>query len=271
MEWAHVYLGECLYSDRELAAMIVGYCSVFSWLFAQLPQVIKNFRRKCTSGLSVYFLILWLLGDVSNLLGCILTDQMPFQKYLAGYFIFIDFVLFWQMLFYGQTEHDNNAPEESDPLIGVHTIQRSYSLLSEQGLISTLVVASMPAANALSVGARINNNSADESFLIDTLGQIFAWASLVCYLSSRLPQIIRNYQTKSVEGLSILLFIFAIIGNSTYSISIILKSTSPDILWNSFPYLLGSAGTLLFDCIIFIQYRYYRRANHKITLRYRNA
>lgn len=80
------------------------------------------------------------------------------------------------------------------------------------------------------------------------IGRISAWSCTTLYLTSRLPQIWKNvscflqtragmhsanleqFQRKSVEGLSILLFIFAFCGNLTYTISILLNpagSTDP--------------------------------------------
>ncbi|CAG8782091.1 33783_t:CDS:2, partial [Racocetra persica] len=51
-------------------------------------------------GLSLYFLLNWFLGDLTNLVGCILTKQLPFQMYLAMYFCTVDLVLFSQYFYY---------------------------------------------------------------------------------------------------------------------------------------------------------------------------
>lgn len=50
--------------------------SLFAWLWAQLPQVIKNYRNHSVEGLSWLFLFNWLLGDATNLIGCLLTNQV---------------------------------------------------------------------------------------------------------------------------------------------------------------------------------------------------
>ncbi|KAG8807290.1 hypothetical protein FRC17_004532 [Serendipita sp. 399] len=39
-------------------------------------------------------------GDITNLVGCILTKQLPFQTYLASYFVFVDFSLVIQYIYY---------------------------------------------------------------------------------------------------------------------------------------------------------------------------
>ncbi|KAJ8502902.1 hypothetical protein ONZ45_g11335 [Pleurotus djamor] len=107
------------------------------------------------------------------------------------------------------------------------------------------------------------------------LGRIFAWLCTILYLTSRLPQIWKNYVRKSVEGLSMYLFVFAFLGNCFYVLSIM---TSPQVrepapistafLKESLPYLLGSGGTLMFDITIVSQSFVYRpRPRHRSSLR----
>lgn len=100
------------------------------------------------------------------------------------------------------------------------------------------------------------------------IGRISAWVCTILYMTSRLPQIWTNMQRRSVQGLSILLFIAAASGNFLYSISILLnpKAQSPPsspeekmaYLMESLPFLLGSGGTLIFDAIIIVQWFFWR-------------
>jgi hypothetical protein len=46
--------------------------------------------------------------------------------------------------------------------------------------------------------------------------QILGYASAVCYLGARIPQIIKNQREKSCEGLSLLFFMLSLLGNATY-------------------------------------------------------
>ncbi|KAF5380890.1 hypothetical protein D9615_004025 [Tricholomella constricta] len=79
---------------------LLGYTSIACWLGAQFPQVLENIRRQSCEGLALPFLANWLLGDFSNLVGCILTHQLPFQTYLATYFVFVDCTLVAQYFYY---------------------------------------------------------------------------------------------------------------------------------------------------------------------------
>lgn len=96
--------------------------------------------------------------------------------------------------------------------------------------------------------------------------QLLGWGSAILYCASRIPQIMQNFRNESVEGLSLVMFIFSVVGNITYCVvsdssliyqetmlilfyiqSIILESTDPTYLLINYPWLLGSGGTLFFD------------------------
>ncbi|KAL2269627.1 hypothetical protein VTJ83DRAFT_1811 [Remersonia thermophila] len=89
------------------------------------------------------------------------------------------------------------------------------------------------------------------------IGLMLGYASAVCYLCARIPQIIKNYREKSCEGLALLFFLLSLTGNSTYGASVLAYSQEPDYLLRALPWLLGSLGTMVEDCIIFVQFRIY--------------
>lgn len=105
------------------------------------------------------------------------------------------------------------------------------------------------------------------SFMEDNqyfIGRIMAWSCTVLYLTSRMPQIWKNFERKSVEGLSIFMFIFAALGNLAYTMSIFLIEEKPhDFYEREFPYILGASGTLTFDMIIYMQWWKYRNNRPK--------
>jgi uncharacterized protein with PQ loop repeat len=94
--------------------------------------------------------------------------------------------------------------------------------------------------------------SASESF-----GLGLGYVSAVCYLCARIPQIIKNYREKSCEGLALLFFMLSLTGNLTYGISLVSYSQDKAYLLNALPWLLGSLGTIVEDCVIFVQFRLY--------------
>jgi solute carrier family 66 (lysosomal lysine-arginine transporter), member 1 len=107
-----------------------------------------------------------------------------------------------------------------------------------------------------------------EDVEISTLGQIFGWGCAFLYLGSRIPQVVKNLRRKSTEGLSLLFFLFACLGNITYVLSILSASLDPRYILANLSWLAGSAGTLLLDgmvssienelMLLFIQFFMYR-------------
>ncbi|KAK4229893.1 putative vacuolar amino acid transporter YPQ1 [Podospora fimiseda] len=99
------------------------------------------------------------------------------------------------------------------------------------------------------------------------VGMILGYFSAVCYLCARIPQIIKNYKEKSCEGLALLFFLLSLTGNFTYGASVISYSQESDYLVRALPWLLGSLGTMVEDCIIFVQFRIYspKRREVKVT------
>ncbi|KAI0306481.1 PQ loop repeat-domain-containing protein [Multifurca ochricompacta] len=443
-----------------------GFMSMFFWLGAQFPQVLENARRQSVEGLALPFLANWLLGDMTNLIGCILTHQLPFQRWLATYFCFIDIVLLSQYVYYRKTatpperapsryrtlsaaaanvattaavlasqrnepptstyvhtrwsrrsldglldsdprrpsrEDDDDVDDDAlailadsihsersgrhrhvswnkeshppasshsrtgsrqgmmsspipaslqitstiddfDPLARGRSLQRAIlppvgqeerdwhhseeesqrrrsSRASRRGATMIFMGAwalfgigtlgmhgySVKSRSALQPGRVLSSSSPAssgilfssptpdspslatiDSLVFDTshsepvsnskdgqpeagpsldyvIGRISAWTCTTLYLTSRLPQIWKNFVRKSVEGLSMYLFVSAFLGNFFYVLSILSSpnmrgplAESSAYLTESMPYLLGSGGTLMFDVTIVTQSFIYR-------------
>lgn len=113
----------------------------------------------------------------------------------------------------------------------------------------------------------------------NVLGQVFGYICAALYLGSRVPQLLLNYRRKSTEGISMLFFIFACLGNLTYVVSILaygpvcrrpdhcmegeVKQLYSRYFAVNFSWLLGSFGTLLLDAGVFFQYFRYRKVDEE--------
>lgn len=95
----------CVPTNLALISTTLGTLSIVSWLFAQLPQIYKNYSLKSTAGLSIYFLVEWCLGDLTNLLGAVFTHQATWQMIIAAYYCFVDSMLVLQWLWYEKLKH----------------------------------------------------------------------------------------------------------------------------------------------------------------------
>ncbi|PGH07299.1 hypothetical protein GX51_01843 [Blastomyces parvus] len=382
------------------------------WVVVFSPQIIENFRRGSADGLSLLFLIVWLAGDIFNILGAVLQGVLPTMIILAVYYTLADIVLLCQCFYYrgftlsdsptkrhsfssvlsglsqsGEAVQDNTSGSgslsEHSPLLteGNHLLEsenqpihdhaihdheqhhgrepqheegqerifhrlrhhdhlppRRSSLSTLRQQISTLDGAhlspTMPliepikptptatpttvpqqqrrrqasttlqiiAFNTFSValvcaagvlGWYVSASSSrstrryrpppgdDNALKPDLWGQIFGYLCATLYLGSRIPQLLLNFKRRSTEGVSLLFFLFACVGNLTYVLSIFAYSPhcqgehglcrpgeqgaiyAKYIMVNA-SWLLGSLGTLILDLGIFAQFILYREKGEDI-------
>ncbi|KAI1457193.1 PQ-loop-domain-containing protein [Annulohypoxylon moriforme] len=305
--------------DVEAISGICGSISIAAWVVVFSPQIIENFRRSSADGLSVPFIILWLLGDVFNILGAVLQGVLPTMLILAIYYTIADFVLLAQCFYYkGFTWKDEisspqpkppNAPAIGEPnertgLLSDHLdehgrrgsgwshLSPAVPLVSEppvmppptptrlQSIIwNSVAVLMVCVAGVLGwfLSRQYANGQpkspADEGVpSFDLWGQIFGWLCAILYLGSRLPQLLLNWRRKSTEGVSILFFLFACLGNLTYVLSIFAyephcagshcQPGESERIYGRYilvnlSWLAGSLGTLILDLGIFAQFFIY--------------
>lgn len=98
-------LHTCVPTPLAFVSNTLGILSIVAWLFAQLPQIYKNWSFGSTSGLSIYFLVVWCLGDLSNLLGALFTHQASWQVAIGSYYVFVDLCLVGQWIWYERLKH----------------------------------------------------------------------------------------------------------------------------------------------------------------------
>lgn len=203
---------------------------------------------------------------------CVLNHQLPFQTYLAMYFVMTDLILLYQYFHFGKGEQfikeevnmvDNN--DEESTLVVTKT-REDILPVSQYGSTdnnkSTTFMGLLLFGCKLGLGSTLTSQTGIQDLESPvTLGWLLAWICTTFYLVSRVPQIHKNYKRHSTQGLSLWLFSFAVSGNMTYAISILLHpGHTRKTLIESLPYVAGSIGTLFLDAIIFGQFMYYRNS-----------
>ncbi|KAM9888192.1 hypothetical protein OXX79_010107 [Metschnikowia pulcherrima] len=275
--------------DAQAVSGITGSISLACWIIVFAPQIYENFRRKSSEGLSLMFIILWLAGDVFNVLGAVLQGVLPTMIILAVYYTLADIVLLVQCIMYGDGEKPDLvhlspanplsddvletalsrdcAAEELDNVSERCSSEVNFSplkaflhklfmvfLVFSAGLISWYV-------SYVRDHGKKHKTPAEMEF--DPLAQFFGWLCAILYLGSRVPQILLNYERKSCEGISFMFFLFACLGNLTYVISILAIDMSWHYIWVNSSWLVGSLGTLGLDFTIFIQFFLYNENSEK--------
>jgi len=267
-------LHTCIPTPLAFLSTLAGVFSIASWLFAQLPQIVTNYKLKSAQSLSFLFLLDWCLGDSANLFGAVLLDQMTFQKLIAAYYVLVDVILVFQWFWYRNNEVPQTLigrPDKesaSDGNLSRPTTPRSPMRINIPPtsifMMLSLLFKSSSAAPVIAATAISTVIGEDP---LRQLGYVLSWSSTFLYLTSRLPQLYLNYKRRSVAGLSPLLFAAAFCGNFFYSSSLLLNpsawydiepfgeggwvgedGTQTSTWWmDTLPFLLGSAGVLMMD------------------------
>ncbi|KAF1807277.1 PQ loop repeat-domain-containing protein [Mucor lusitanicus] len=284
--------------DHTFASSVAGYLSIVCWLIVFTPQLWENYRRKSGDGLSMTFLVIWLAGDVFNLLGVIMQDLLLTMFVLALYYTVADMGLIWQVIYYQQQGKrvDRHDEEDIPALVGessslLNTATTSYTsnpaisssnssfititdtkkkqtsgtklfnLISAISIVLVTVVSCYTYYNAHWKHKHDGGNGGDDgqSDRLEFVPQLMGWSSALLYVGSRIPQILKNWRNKSTEGLSFGMFTCAVMGNVFFTMSIFLKSTNINYILMNLSWIVGSCGTLIFDFIIFIQFFVYSK------------
>lgn len=260
----------CIPTPLAFISNALGVLSIVAWLFSQLPQIYKNWKISSTSGLSAFFLLQWMIADLCNLLGAIFTKQASWQVAIGSYYVFVDICLCSQWLWYEKLRYSAN------PLATRRT--REKTGLASRTIAPALLMAKLAEAVPLSkpLGPPDGYVVPSASPLLRA-GTILSWTAAILYLCSRFPQIVKNWQRRSTEGLSLQLFVAAFCGNLFYSLALL---TNP-CAWSDFdphgsygwvgsegndqakwiitalPFFLGAAGVLVLDAAVGAQFMMY--------------
>ncbi|KAJ7134702.1 PQ loop repeat-domain-containing protein [Mycena epipterygia] len=253
-----------LAENADFSSML-GWVSIACWVIVYSPQIYENYKLQSGEGLSVLFVVVWLLGDICNLVGAALAHLLPTVILIAFYYSLCDIILMFQIYFYRwKRGRSGRGPEEETPLLLGNSIENSQNKVSTEVLILRYVGALIfvTGTGVLAWWISKNAEKTEEppkhpTAAVQWTIQILGWTSAVLYLGARVPQIAKNLQTRC-EGLSPALFFFAIVGNVTYSVSILVKSTERDYLITNASWLAGSALTVFLDLIVLGQFFYYR-------------
>ncbi|NXG66989.1 LAAT1 protein, partial [Hemiprocne comata] len=261
--WVMDVFNECAQDGRDITSVILGLVSIFCFAAASFPQ----FYQACKTGimdraLSIYFLLGWLGGDLLNLIGSFLADQLPLQVYTAVYYVLADLVMLSLYYYY---KVKNQSGGFSAP------INAAFAFLS-LGTVSTVSSLGRDAATTQDLvmfkGRSLLSTPMDglgwkpfsrREIVGFTIGSV----SSGLYLCSRLPQIYTNYKRKSTTGVSYSLFALVMLGNLLYGLSVLLKNPEPgqgegDYVLHHLPWLVGSLGVLSLDVVISFQFLAYQ-------------
>jgi uncharacterized protein with PQ loop repeat len=235
VHWIAVAFGECVNTPREKASFGMGMIAMLFGVYTTVPQVFLNFKLHSAEGLSFGFVLLLLTGDLCNGIGVLINHGLPTQLISASWYVLIDIVCLWQYIYY------------------MWLLPRCCPVSRLKGYDE---IPGAPLAPVLVVGASAASSCTPyEGSCLP--GTMLGWLSAMSYISSRMPQIVHNFKRKKTDGLSIQMFICAMLQNLCYASSIFLWDSRWSYVWLQFPWLVGSLGLIFFDFTVLGQFLYF--------------
>lgn len=117
--------------------------------------------------------------------------------------------------------HHNQCLQENSPLLARTKSQSTVKTLnlSTKRVIRIFFISSILLWSTLLLGSAylFARKEIDWSQL-HLLSQLLGWGSAILYCVSRIPQIMQNFRNESCEGLSLVMFVFSVVGNITYCV-----------------------------------------------------
>ncbi|XBW38447.1 hypothetical protein QEN19_004035 [Hanseniaspora menglaensis] len=101
--------------NNQTISNILGSISLYCWVVVFLPQIYENYVRGSSEGLSIDFIIIWLIGDIFNVLGSVMQRVIFTAILLAIYYTLADIVLLVQCLKYGNHKFSESTSSPASP------------------------------------------------------------------------------------------------------------------------------------------------------------
>lgn len=213
-------------------SIITNICSILSVVFYSLvyyPQFYQIYKTKCAKGISIWMLLLWSQADFLCLYSTILLGLLLNLIIITWYHVFIGFCI-TIFTFYYKIKNDTFYEKVKMSMI----ITIYYTINFIIGII---------------ISFKTSQNRG--------IGLIFSWISVVFYIIGRLPQIILNAKRKSTDGLSVMMYIFKIMGNIFYILTIITYSVEKEYILLNLAWIVFTVVTISMDLFVIFQYMYY--------------
>jgi uncharacterized protein with PQ loop repeat len=214
-------------SPNSIASFALGVLSIIFYSVVYYPQFYVIYKTKKTEGISIWMLLVWGQADFLSLLGVVVLNLELSLIIIGWYHAFVGFLMTIYTLYY----------EKENKVIKYTAVGLYYGINITVSLYLTI------------------------AFLYNyEVGTVLGWVSSIFYIIGRLPQLYLNYRRKTTEGLSMLMYIFTILGNTFYLLSVLAFSLEPDYIYTNLPWIFMIVITVLMDFVVLYQFRYYKNS-----------
>mmetsp|Transcript_25614 Transcript_25614/g.38264 ORF Transcript_25614/g.38264 Transcript_25614/m.38264 type:complete len:413 (-) Transcript_25614:146-1384(-) len=265
---------EDLTGSYKYVSACLGYTYTLAWSISFYPQVLNNYHRQSTEGLSVDFVVLNLVGFCcygafnaafyySETVQKAYEDRHDGHSNLvqsndvafAFHAIFICVVTLFQIIYYslGRQRNQNPSPFVHFMIVSLLTVCVFYALL----VVATEGTVGEPGCESLIC-----------TFLtwLDFL-YMLSFIKLLITITKYIPQVVLNYNRQSTEGWSIWNILLDFMGGVLSTLQLILDCWNMDdwegIVGDPAKFGLGFVS-IIFDIIFF--YQHYKLYSRNLTM-----
>lgn len=210
----------------EILSYVFSILSILFYGIVYFPEFRLIIRKKSSEGLSAWMIILWNQGDIFSLLGTMLLQLNLSLKIIGWFHYFIGVVMVITVMIYSPDQN-----KKTNIIISTFLIINFIILILTSILITHLDLFA---------------------------GELLGWIATGIYISGRFPQLYMNYKRKSTKGLSMLMYIFCMLGNLFYFLSIITYSLEWDYIKINIPWIILVFVLLFLDSLVLIEYLIYK-------------
>jgi uncharacterized protein with PQ loop repeat len=244
----------------ETLSWIFGLGSTLLWVGVFIPQIKTNYENGSIEALSFYLLLAWFIGNVLSFMGATGLQLDPNVIYVAVFHIVFNLIFLGQWFYYHlESDETISSTQENTPLLA-RNLSYSRDIIEKILKVPEVIVFVIGCSVCLLL--KIALSFTEESVW---LSAAIAWLATAIFLVSRLPQIYLNSQRQSTQGLSLMAFIFAFAANKLMLLAILIRlinmtnaKQQSDYLIKNSPWMIGLAGTGIFDIVIFVQFYLYQ-------------
>lgn len=216
-------------SSSSITSFVFGILSILFYSVVYYPQFYLIYKTKKTDGISIWMLLVWGQADFMSLIGTVILNLELSLIIIGWYHAVVGLLMTLYTLYY----------EKENKLVKYVSVVVYY-------IINVSVCVYLTSKMLYNFEA----------------GTTVGWISSVLYIIGRFPQLYLNYRRKTTEGLSILMYVFTILGNTCYLLATLTFSIESEYVLTNMPWIVMIVVTVTMDFVVIFQSYYYK--NKKI-------
>ncbi len=214
----------------ELISSIFTSICVSCYIILYIPQIYNIYKLKTSDNISVGTMIILSISNTFNIISLVFLHMQLSLLLIGVICLVMNYILYICILTYKRINKQFH-------------IQVFFTIFITQILLCIFISVYI---------SDINDN------LKIILGYIFTLLSSLTFFGSKIPQIYKNFKSRVIYEISVNMFIFSILGNIFFILSIITFSLDSDYIYKNISWLISTCITIVLDLILVLQWFYYK-------------